>query len=67
VGIVAMPHVPEARLRLVVQLVGADDIERLPEPSGTSMLGLTLPAIQIAPLEASAPFKVLLALLGASR
>ena len=67
VGIVVMPHVPEARLRLVVQLVGPGDIERLPEPSETDMLGLTLPAIQIAALEASAPFKVLLALLGASQ
>jgi HPr kinase/phosphorylase len=67
VGIVDMPHVPEARLRLVVQLVGADDIERLPEPSVINMLGLTLPAIQIAPLEASAPFKVILALFRASR
>jgi HPr kinase/phosphorylase len=66
-GIVDMPHVPEARLRLVVQLVGAGDIERLPEPSETNMLGLTLPVIQIAPLEASAPFKVLLALFRASR
>jgi HPr kinase/phosphorylase len=67
VGIVDMPHVPEARLRLVVQLVGPGDIERLPEPSETNMLGLTLPAIRIAPLEASAPFKVLLALFRASR
>lgn len=65
-GIIDVPHTPEARVRLLVRLVGAGEIERLPESSETDMLGLTLPVVRIAPLEASAPVKVLLALLRAS-
>jgi HPr kinase/phosphorylase len=65
-GIIDVPHAPKARLRLVVRLVGADAIERLPHPAQATILGLTLPAIRIAPLEASAPLKVLLALRQAS-
>ncbi|MFM9847843.1 MAG: HPr kinase/phosphorylase [Hyphomicrobiaceae bacterium] len=66
-GIVDVPHVPEARLRLVVWLVGADAIERLPDPAEAAILGLTLPLVRIAPMEASAPLKVLLALRQATR
>ena len=65
-GIIDVPHTPEARVRLLVRLVGAGEIERLPESSETDVLGLTLPVVRIAPLEASAPVKILLALLRAS-
>lgn len=65
-GIIDVPHTPEARVRLLVRLVDAGEIERLPESSETDVLGLTLPVVRIAPLEASAPVKVLLALLRAS-
>lgn len=67
IGIIEVPHAPEARLRLVVRLVGFDAVERLPDPAKTGVLGLALPVVQIAPLEVSAPLKVLLALLRASR
>lgn len=67
IGIIEVPHAPEARLRLVVRLVGSDAVERLPDPAKTGVLGLALPVVQIAPLEVSAPLKVLLALLRASR
>ncbi len=67
IGIVEVPHAPEARLRLVIRLVGSDAVERLPVPAETGILGLALPIVQIAPLEVSAPLKVLLALLRASR
>jgi serine kinase of HPr protein (carbohydrate metabolism regulator) len=66
-GIVDIPHAPEARLRLVVRLVGVDAVERLPSPAETGILGVMLPVVQVAPLETSAPLKVLLALLQASR
>jgi serine kinase of HPr protein (carbohydrate metabolism regulator) len=67
IGIIEVPHAPEARLRLVVRLVGSDAVERLPDPAKIGVLGLALPVVQIAPFEASAPLKVLLALLRASR
>ena len=66
-GVIDVPHASEARLRLVVRLVAADAIERLPDPEETDILGLTLPVLRVAPLEASAPLKVLLALRQASR
>ncbi|MET0568112.1 MAG: HPr kinase/phosphatase C-terminal domain-containing protein [Hyphomicrobiaceae bacterium] len=67
-GIVDVPHAPEAQVRLVVQLVGPGDrIERLPQLAEVGMLGVMLPVVQVAPFEASAPLKVLLALLQASR
>lgn len=66
-GIIDIPHVPEARLQLVVRLVVPDAVERLPAPAETSMLGVVLPVLQVAPLEASAPLKVFLALLQGSR
>jgi serine kinase of HPr protein (carbohydrate metabolism regulator) len=67
IGIIGVPHAPEARLRLVIRLAGAHAVERLPERAETSVLGLALPLVQIAPFEGSAPLKVLLALLQASR
>jgi serine kinase of HPr protein (carbohydrate metabolism regulator) len=67
IGIIEVPHVPEARLRLVIRLADADAVERLPDLAETSVLGLALPLVKIAPLEGSAPLKVLLALLQASR
>jgi serine kinase of HPr protein (carbohydrate metabolism regulator) len=66
-GIIEVPHEPEARLRLVVRLVDTGAVERLPDPAETAVLGVALPLVQIAPLETSAALKVLLALLQASR
>jgi HPr kinase/phosphorylase len=66
-GIIEVPHEPEARLRLVVRLVDTGAVERLPDPAETDVLGVALPTVQIAPLETSAALKVLLALLQASR
>jgi serine kinase of HPr protein (carbohydrate metabolism regulator) len=62
-GILEFPHVPEAEIRLVVNLAEASRIERLPDPGKTTdILGVRLPALFLAPFEASAPFKLLLAL-----
>jgi HPr kinase/phosphorylase len=60
-GIVAVPSIPSAALGLVVDLVPPDRIERLPEPSTTTLLGVLLPTLEVSPFEASAPAKLRLA------
>lgn len=64
-GIITLPFIPSATVRLVIDLVPADRIERLPAPRRTVRLrGVDVPHMQIAPFEQSAPIKVLLALSG---
>ena len=58
VGIVTLPHVTGAKLRLVVDLVAADQVERLPDRHTYRYLDLELPLLKIAPFEASAPAKL---------
>ena len=60
-GIVRLPAV-SAPLRLIVDLVESDDVERLPKARETVLLGVALPVLELAPFEASAPVKVRLAL-----
>jgi HPr kinase/phosphorylase len=60
-GIVRIEALPEAMLALVVDLRPAPDIERLPDIRGEDLLGLTVPAISLAPFEASAAAKLRLA------
>jgi len=60
-GIVAMPTAPPAAVGLVVDLVPADRIERLPAPSTASLLRVEIPRIDLHPFEASAPAKLRLA------
>jgi len=66
VGIRRAPSVAQADLALLVDLVPADCIDRLPpEPLPTQpILGVSVPTARLAPFEASAPLK-LRALLGA--
>lgn len=64
-GIVAVPSVASAPLRLVVDLMPAAAIERLPMPRECSLLDAALPLLALAPFEASAPAKLRLALRGA--
>jgi serine kinase of HPr protein (carbohydrate metabolism regulator) len=61
-GIVSVPSVASAPLRLVVDLVPSVEIERMPLPRQCSFLGCTVPAVALAPFEASAPAKLRLAL-----
>ena len=61
IGIVDVPTVVEARLGLAVDLVASQAIERLPEPSHCTFLGVQVPLIALAPFEASAAAKVRLA------
>lgn len=66
-GIVRLSHRGRAPLALVVDLVAAKDVERLPEPSAAQLMGVMVPRVALAPFEASAPAKVRLAMLSATR
>jgi serine kinase of HPr protein (carbohydrate metabolism regulator) len=61
IGIMSVPCVASAPLRLVVDLVAPGAVERLPEARFASLLGLDLPLILLAPFEPSAPAKLRLA------
>ena len=62
-GIVTLAFRTEAELRLIVDLVEADDVPRLPpELHGAPLCGITLPLMRLAPFEASASLKLRLAL-----
>lgn len=61
-GIVTLPRVVSVPLRLVVDLIPSADIERMPMPRDCNYLGCTIPAVALAPFEASAPAKLRLAL-----
>ena len=62
VGLLRLDPAPAARLFLIADLVAADRVERLPQPSSDMLLGIAIPTIAIAPFEASAAAKLRLAL-----
>lgn len=62
-GIIETSYVPEIELRLAVALVGPHLIERMPQAGVYEILGQRLPQIRLAPFEASAPVKLVFALL----
>ncbi len=67
VGIVTVDHTSEAVLALVIDLVERDKVERLPDLLPCSLrhveyFGVEIARLDLAPFEASAPIKVLLAL-----
>jgi HPr kinase/phosphorylase len=67
-GIVEVPHVAEADLVLIAELVTPQAVERLPDPQPQrAILGYDLPVLRLAPFEASAPLKLVLALGQAGR
>ena len=64
-GIVAVGHVPEVRLALVVRLMPAKEIERLPENAQINRIaGVALPEIAIDPTTVTAPARIRAALTG---
>jgi serine kinase of HPr protein (carbohydrate metabolism regulator) len=66
-GIMRIPAIESAQLSLVVDLIAADKMERMPEPRRDVVVGgVRAPCIELAPFEISAPFKLLLALQEAS-
>ncbi len=60
-GILPVPALARARLCLVVDLVAADKIERLPDAASCELLGVGLPHLALDPFAASAPAKLRLA------
>jgi HPr kinase/phosphorylase len=64
IGIVEMPFLRQAALHLVCDLVDTKDVPRMaPEPwERTEIAGIALPALKLAPFEASAPLKLKTAL-----
>lgn len=63
VGILEVPYERTAELALIAELVAPGAVERLPDPTPTrELLGVSLPVLRLAPFEASAPVKLLLAL-----
>jgi HPr kinase/phosphorylase len=61
VGILRVEAVPRAPLVLIADLVGGDEVERLPAPRYETLLGVALPLLALAPFEASAAAKLGLA------
>lgn len=59
VGILDVAHRHVAPVGLVVELVPADEVERMPEPLETELAGVRLPCHRLYPFEAAAPDKVL--------
>ena len=64
VGILAMPYEPQARLKLVVNLVPQPEVERMPEPAFFDCLGLQLPLLSLYPFDGSVCAKIRLYLRG---
>jgi len=62
IGIVAVAHIAAAPVALVVDLVAAAGVERMPEPARRTLLDIALPLVALAPFEASTPAKIRLAL-----
>jgi serine kinase of HPr protein (carbohydrate metabolism regulator) len=61
-GIVRMPVSGPSPVRLVVDLVPPEEVERLPKAAETVLLGVAIPLMNLAPFETSAPAKLRLAL-----
>ena len=62
IGIFQLDALAEAPVALLVDLVPAETLERLPAQRSERILGLALPVIALAPYEASAAAKLRLAL-----
>lgn len=62
IGLLRVPCVASAPLRMVVDLVSSAEIERMPEPSACALLGRSVPRLALAPFEASVAAKLRLAL-----
>lgn len=57
-GIVAVDSVPETSIELVVDLVEPAEVERLPAPTTTEVIGIRVTLVRLTPFEASATAKV---------
>lgn len=62
VGIVSLPHRSDVEVALVVDLVRADTVERMPDPGTATLAGVAVPLVSLAAFEASTPAKIRLLL-----
>jgi HPr kinase/phosphorylase len=62
IGILRLDALSEAPVALIVDLVPAENLERLPARQTETILGLALPLIAVMPFDASAAAKLRLAL-----
>jgi len=60
-GLVRLDHCPDSPCVLVIDLVAAQAVDRMPEASTTPLLGQDIPLLMLYPWEVSAPAKVRLA------
>ena len=58
VGIVARHHRESCSIDLVIDMVGRDDVPRLPGPQTVEIMDVTVPLYRLCAFEASAPAKV---------
>jgi serine kinase of HPr protein (carbohydrate metabolism regulator) len=63
-GILELPFLAEAELVLVCDLVGPKDVPRMPPEAWerTTLAGIAVPSLKLAPFEASAPLKLKMAI-----
>ena len=57
-GLMTLPYVAKARVRLVVELAPKDAIPRLPEAASSELEGVRLPLYRLTAFEASAAAKL---------
>jgi len=60
-GVIRLSAVSDIPVRIVVDIVPADEVERLPKPAETMLLGVALPVLRLAAFAASTPAKIRLA------
>ena len=58
VGILRMAHLAEAAVGLVVDMVGRDEVERVPESAICDYMGVVVPLLRVWPFEPSAAAKI---------
>jgi serine kinase of HPr protein (carbohydrate metabolism regulator) len=63
-GLVTLGYRPWVRIALAVDCVASGEAARMPEPQVFEVLGLAIPRLRLACLEASAPAKLRHALIG---
>ncbi len=60
-GIVRMAYLASVPLALVVDLVPATQVDRMPGPAAADLLGVAVPSLHLAAFEAATPAKIRLA------
>ncbi|NQV56278.1 MAG: serine/threonine protein kinase [Rhodospirillales bacterium] len=67
VGLISLSHAATAKLELVIELVPAAEVPRLPDAEFYILCGRPVPKLRLYPFELSAPIKVEQALVVASK